>query len=146
MPFAPIILEEEAPKYFKNFSKNAYPAQFMTLCFDCTEEAKEKAPGIVHKDGTARPQTVSRTAQPLIHRALTKYQELTGLPLAINTSFNKHEEPIVCTPEDAVKEFVRGGVDELVMGDFRVRGIREASEQPAARAREARLHSAIHRP
>lgn len=115
MPFAPIILEEAAPRYFRNFAKGAYPAKFMTLCFDVTEEGKRQAPGIVHRDGTARPQTVSKKEQPLIHAALTRYEELTGLPLCINTSFNKHEEPIVCTPENALKEFLRGGVETLVM-------------------------------
>lgn len=121
MPFAPMILEEAAPRYFRNFAKSAYPAQFMTICVDVTEEGKAGAPGIVHKDGTARPQTISRTQQPLLHQALTCYQALTGLPLCINTSFNKHEEPIVCTPQDAITEFVRGGVDTIVMGNFMAR-------------------------
>lgn len=121
MPFAPIILEEEAPRYFRNFTKSAYPAKFMTICVEVTEEGKRRAPGIVHKDGTARPQTVNERQQPLITRALRRYHELTGLPLCINTSFNKHEEPIVCSPEDAVKEFRRGGVDTLVMGGLAAR-------------------------
>ncbi len=118
MPFAPMILEEKASRYFRHMAKSAGPARFMTICVDVTEEGKTQAPGIVHKDGTARPQTISKTHQPLLHRALTRYEELTGLPLCINTSFNKHEEPIVCTPEDALKEFVRGGVEVLVMERF----------------------------
>ncbi|TSC72466.1 MAG: carbamoyltransferase [Parcubacteria group bacterium Gr01-1014_38] len=128
MPFAPMILEDAAPRYFKNFSKFAYATKFMTICCECTEEAKQKAPGIVHKDGTARPQSVSERRQPLIADALRRYNELTGLPLCVNTSFNKHEEPIVCTPEDAVKEFLRGGVDTLIIGGFAARApVRESS-------------------
>lgn len=117
MPFAPMILEHRAPEYFENFTPHAYPAKYMTLCFLVTDKGRAKAPGIVHKDGTARPQVVNATSNPLIARALTLYEEKTGLPLCINTSFNKHEEPIVCTPEDAIKEFIRGGTDVLVLED-----------------------------
>lgn len=120
MPFAPMILEEAAPRYFHQFAKSAYPARYMTICFQVTEEGRRMAPGIVHKDGTARPQIVSREQQPLIHAVLRRHEELTGLPICINTSFNKHEEPIVCAPEDAIKEFLRGGIDTLVMERFRV--------------------------
>lgn len=139
MPFAPMILEEAAPRYFTNFAKSADAARFMTITLDVTEEGKRRAPGIVHKDGTARPQTISTREQPLLHRALTRYEELTGLPLCINTSFNKHEEPIVCKPEDAIREFQRGGVDTLVMGNFRVNASIRAPVRE--RARQAALSS-----
>ena len=121
MPFGPMVLEEEAPTYFHDFARHAYPAKFMTICFNATDECRRKAPGIVHKDGSARPQAVNRSAQPLIHRALRRYQELSGLPICVNTSFNKHEQPIICTPDEAIAEFLRGGVDELVMERYRVR-------------------------
>lgn len=117
MPFAPMILEHRAPEYFQNYSKGAYAARYMTICFTVTDLARRKAAGIVHKDGTARPQIVTEKSNPLIFQSLTYYEELTGLPICVNTSFNKHEEPIVCTPEDAVKEFLRGGVDVLVLED-----------------------------
>lgn len=117
MPFAPMILEHKAPEYFQNFAKGAYAAQYMTICFTVTDLARQKAPGIVHKDGTARPQIITKKSNPLIFQALTHYEELTGLPICVNTSFNKHEEPIVCSPEDAVKEFLRGGVDVLLLED-----------------------------
>lgn len=120
MPFAPIILEEDAPKYFENFAPGKLPAKFMTLCFDCTEYGKEMAPGIVHKDGTARPQTVNASENHYVYKALKAYKELTGLSLGINTSFNKHEEPIVCHPRDALDELVRGGVDVLFIENYRI--------------------------
>ena len=121
MPFAPIILEEAAPDYFEAFEGMRYPAQFMTICMRCTPLCREKAPGVVHLDGTARPQTVSRSVDPYLHDALAKHRDKTGLPLAINTSFNKHEEPIVGAPADAIDELKRGAVDVLFLESFRVR-------------------------
>lgn len=120
MPFAPIIIEEDAALYFENFEAGRLAAKFMTLCFDCTEYGKKMAPGIVHKDGTARPQTVNASDNRYVYRALQEYKKLTGLSLGINTSFNKHEEPIVCHPKDAIDELVRGGVDVLFIEKYRI--------------------------
>ncbi len=120
MPFAPIILEEEAPKYFERFDGSAYPSKFMTICLRCTPLCREKAPGVVHLDGTARPQTVNARVDAYVHRALSRYRDKAGLPVAINTSFNKHEEPIVGSPADALSELKRGAVDVLFIEKFRV--------------------------
>jgi carbamoyltransferase len=119
MPFAPLILEEEAPRYFEQYEGMRYPSKFMTMCMHCTPLCREKAPGVVHLDGTARPQTVSRASDPYLHGALTQYKARTGLPLAINTSFNKHEEPIVGAPSDAISELQRGAVDVLFLESYR---------------------------
>jgi carbamoyltransferase len=121
MPFAPLILSEDAPQYFENWPASEYPSRFMTICTDCTPLCKEKAPGVVHRDGTARPQSVRREADPYTHRALQAYKRRTGLPLAINTSFNKHEEPIVGSPADAISELKRNAVDVLFLENYRVR-------------------------
>lgn len=120
MPFAPIILEEDAPLYFENFEAGRLAARFMTVCFDVTEHGKQMAPGIVHKDGTARPQIVNQTENGYVYAALKAYKAKSGLSLGINTSFNKHEEPIVCRPRDAVQELLRGGVDVLFIEDYKV--------------------------
>lgn len=120
MPFAPIILEEDAPKYFKNFEVGRLPACFMTVCFDVSDYGKDMAPGIVHKDGTARPQTVNEKDNAYVYRALLAYKQKSGLSLGINTSFNKHEEPIVCHPRDAVQELIRGSVDVLFLENYRI--------------------------
>ena len=93
MPFAPIILEEDAPLYFENFDAGRLPARFMTVCFDVTDFGKEMAPGIVHKDGTARPQIVNETTNEYVYKALKAYKEKSGLSLGINTSFNKQRGP-----------------------------------------------------
>lgn len=120
MPFAPIVLEDEAPKYFDNWTASAYPARFMTICVQCTPLCKERAPGVVHRDGTARPQGVCQDNEAFIYSVLRAYQRRTGLPLAINTSFNKHEEPIVASPNDAISELKRNSVDLLFMEDYEV--------------------------
>ncbi|MCZ6633785.1 MAG: hypothetical protein O7G87_10285 [bacterium] len=123
MPFAPIILEEDAPIYFENFGAGRYAARFMTVCFDVTNYGKKMAPDIVHKDGTARPQIVNQTHNAYIYHALKHYKAKTGLPLGINTSFNKHEEPIVCHPRNAVQELLRGSVDILFIENYQVRSL-----------------------
>jgi carbamoyltransferase len=90
----------------------------MTITFDCTEEMKAVSPGVVHVDGTARPQIVDEQSAPDFFRILQEYHSLTGVPSLINTSFNMHEEPIVCTPADAVRAFLAGGLDWLAIGDY----------------------------
>jgi len=117
MPFAPSILDTAAHEYYKNYSRGAYPSRFMTVTFDCTKEA-EKAEAVMHIDRTARPQVVSMKQNPMYYRILNEYEKRTGLPIFVNTSFNIHEEPIVCSPEDAIKSFMAGTVDILVMGDW----------------------------
>jgi carbamoyltransferase len=90
----------------------------MTITFDCTEKMCRESPAAVHIDQTARPQLVSEERNPSFHRLLTEYKELTGLSVLINTSFNMHEEPIVCSPEDAVRAFLDGRIDMLAIGDY----------------------------
>jgi carbamoyltransferase len=120
MPFAPVVLEEEAPRWFAGFEPAAYATRFMTICVDCTPLCKEKAPGVVHRDGTARPQAVRADADPLTHRTLQAYARRTGLPLAVNTSFNRHEEPMVGSPADALAELKRDSVDMLYLENYEV--------------------------
>jgi carbamoyltransferase len=118
MPFAPIVIEEEAPRFFEDFARSAYPSRFMTICMACTPYCIEKAPGVVHRDGTARPQSVREDTDPYTYRALRAYERRTGLPLAINTSFNKHEAPIVGSPADAIDELKRRSVDVLYLENY----------------------------
>ena len=113
-PFAPAVLEEKAESFFVNGST----APFMTITFDCTDWMAENCPGVVHIDNTARPQLVDADDNPSMHRVLKEYQELTGLPCLINTSFNMHEEPIVCSPYDAIRAFKMGHLDYLAIGNW----------------------------
>ena len=90
----------------------------MTVCFDCTDEFKQLAPAAVHIDGTARPQLLAPTDDPALHALLDRMEQLTGAPVLINTSFNLHEEPIVCTPSDAVRAFDQAELDGLWIGPY----------------------------
>jgi len=92
----------------------------MTITFDCTPWMKERCGGVIHVDGTARPQLVDRAVAPSYHRIITEFGRLTGIPTVINTSFNMHEEPIVCSPHDAVRAFLLGHLDYLAIGSFLV--------------------------
>ncbi|NOZ02707.1 MAG: carbamoyltransferase [Deltaproteobacteria bacterium] len=118
MPFAPVLLDSEYDRCIINGDKARHASQFMTVSFDVTDRMRRLCPGAVHVDGTARPQRVTPEANPGLARILAEYGRLTGLPALINTSFNMHEEPIVCTPSEAVDAFRRSGLDRLAIGSF----------------------------
>jgi len=120
MPFAPVTLEEFADKCYKNLKGAEYPAQFMTITFDCTDYMKKQSPATVHVDGTARPQLISEKINPSYYKIVNEYHKLTGIPSIVNTSFNMHEEPIVRTPEDAIRAFKLGHLDYLAIGHYLV--------------------------
>ncbi len=122
MPFAPATLYEQREKCYKNIQGAEHTAQFMTITFDCTEFMKEQCPAAVHIDGTARPQLVRKDINESFYRIIEEYYKLTGNPSIINTSFNMHEEPIVCTPLDAIRAFKLGHLHYLAMGPFLVKG------------------------
>jgi len=117
MPFAPSILDVDAPKYYEKYEKSKYASQFMTITFDDKKEA-QKAKAVVHIDNTTRPQVVSKHQNPRYYKILQYYKKYAELPIFVNTSFNIHEEPIVCFPEDAIRSFDKGTVDVLVMGNW----------------------------
>jgi carbamoyltransferase len=120
MPFAPATLAERAGDCYLRTRGAEYAAEFMTLTFDCTESMKRDSPAAVHVDGTARPQLVNAQTNPGFHRILAEYERLTGIATVINTSFNMHEEPIVCSPDDAIRAFLQGNLDYLAIGSFLV--------------------------
>lgn len=121
MPFAPMLLREDAAAYLIGYSlQNAHAAEFMTLTYDVTERCRVEAPAVVHVDGTARPQVVDERVNPCCYRILREYKRLTGLSVLINTSFNLHDEPIVCAAEDAIRAFLLSGLDCLALGDYLV--------------------------
>lgn len=119
MPFAPSCLYEAANEVFEIKKQTMkYPAEFMTITFSMRPEWAKRAPAVAHVDGTARPQLVRKEINPRYHALLSEYKRLTGLPLCINTSFNMHEEPIVCSPQDAIASLKIGMIDVLAIGDF----------------------------
>ena len=120
MPFAPVTLKETMNGQYKRISHNTYPAQFMTVTFDCSEEMAKTCPAVVHVDGTARPQLIDEQTNKDYYHILKEYQKLSGLGSIINTSFNMHEEPIVCTPADAIRAFELGHLEYLAISNFLV--------------------------
>jgi len=118
MPFAPIIMEEYAGKYFKGYDTTHPAPRFMTITYDVFENKKAEIPAVVHVDETARPQVVGKEENPSLYNILLEYYKVTDIPVLINTSFNMHEEPIVCTPEDAARAYQQGAVDLLAIEDF----------------------------
>jgi carbamoyltransferase len=111
-PFAPAVLADRAVAHFDI----DHPAPFMLETFRVRSELA--LPAITHVDGSARLQTVDDTACPRFAALLRAFEQRTGCPILLNTSFNVRGEPIVCTPEDALACFVRAGIDTLVLEDF----------------------------
>lgn len=118
MPFAPVVLSEYADKCFVGMQGAENTARYMTITFNCTEWMAKSCPGVVHIDNTARPQMVSKQDNESMYKILSYYNDITGLPVLINTSFNMHEEPIVCSPYDAIRAFKLGHLDYLAIGNW----------------------------
>jgi len=121
MPFAPAVLHAEREWCFGDMTGAEHPAEFMTMTFHCTPRMRDAMAGVVHLDGTARPQLVRADRHAEFHAILTAFRERTGLPGVINTSFNMHEEPIVCSADDAVRAFLEGQLDYLALGGHLIR-------------------------
>lgn len=120
MPFAPATLQEYADECFDGLDGARDSARYMTITFNCTEKMRQQSPGVVHVDGTARPQVLDPDTAPDFYKIAVAYHRLTGIPSLINTSFNMHGEPIVCTPEDALRSFNQGKLDYLAIGNWLV--------------------------
>ena len=91
----------------------------MLHAFNVKTDKKEIIPAVTHVDGTARPQTVNKETNPLYWRLIKEFEKNTGVPVVLNTSLNV-QEPIVCTPEEAVDCFLRTETDYLVLGNLLV--------------------------
>ena len=111
-PFAPSILAEATGDWFEK----SHPSPFMTLAYAVRPEKRAQIPAPTHVDGTGRLQTVTREANPRYHALISAFRDLTGVPVVLNTSFNDNE-PIVCSPEEALDCFLRTQMDALVLGD-----------------------------
>jgi len=109
-PLAPSMLEEYGGEVFGV----EHHDPFMITVIEVAEAYKSKIPAVVHVDGTARPQMVSRDTNPRYWRLIDEFRKITGIPMLLNTSFNV-QEPIVCTPQDAVNTFNNSNFDALVL-------------------------------
>ncbi len=144
-PFAPSILEEDVASQFEMECKSPYMLYVSRikkeLCFDMTEEQKKlfgiaklniprsKFPAITHVDYSARVQTVSKETNPRYYKLIDAFKRLTNCPLIVNTSFNVRGEPIVCTPQDAYRCFMRTEMDVLVLQNQLLHKLRQPNNQ-----------------
>ena len=112
-PFAPSILEERVGEYFEQ----THPSPTMLMVHQVRKEKRDLIPAVTHVDGSGRLQTVSRNTNPIYHQLISDFEQLTGVPVVLNTSFNE-DEPIVCTPEEALSCFQRTRMDVLFLGNY----------------------------
>ena len=131
-PLAPSLLAESAERIFGV----PYYDPFMITVHPVRESMREALGAVVHVDGTARPQTVRRDINPSYWNLVSRFEQLRGIPCLLNTSFNI-QEPIVCTPEDAVATFLRSSVPLLVLENNLVRRKGDKSEEAKLRHRAA---------
>ncbi|WFU85627.1 carbamoyltransferase [Bradyrhizobium sp. CIAT3101] len=119
-PFAPSVLEEDAPEYFDlPASETEFP--FMNFVVRVRDSKRDSLGAITHVDGTARLQTVSRKSNPTYWSLIDEFKKRTGIPVLLNTSFNNNAEPIVDSVADAVATFLTTELDALVVGPFLVK-------------------------
>lgn len=112
-PFAPSILLEKVSEYFEKY----YPDPFMIKVYPIRKEKREVIPAVTHVDGTGRLQTVKEVENPLYYKLIKEFEKLTGIPVVLNTSFNENE-PIVCSPGEALDCFLRTKMDVLVLQNY----------------------------
>nr|WP_243665532.1 carbamoyltransferase C-terminal domain-containing protein [Vulcanisaeta sp. JCM 16159] len=116
-PLAPSLLVEDMGKYFID----PVPHQFMILMFRFRDGMREVVPAVYHVDGTARPQTVAKDENPTWYELIKAFKDLTGEGIVLNTSFNLAGEPLVETPQDAIKSFAIGGLDAIYIQGWLIR-------------------------
>lgn len=118
MPFAPMMLPEDAEEQLRDWRGQEGALRYMTVTVDCAAEMSSLCPAVVHIDGSARPQVVSPEDDPFTAEVLAEYRRLSGRPALVNTSFNVHEEPITCSAENALVGFAQTGLDHLCLDEF----------------------------
>ena len=125
-PFGASVLAEDAGDWFSIPTDRAGAAScrdLMILAYPVRSERAPEIPAVLHQDGTCRVQVVDEKQNPLFHTLISRFRDLSGVPLVLNTSFND-QEPLVSMPDDALKTFARTQIDILFLGDRLVRQAR----------------------
>jgi carbamoyltransferase len=117
-PFAPAVTHERARDYFDFVPSSTF--DYMLATCQVRPEWRSRLPGITHVDGSARMQTVSCRRNPLFHRLITRFGELTGVHCVVNTSFNLRGQPMIASPVVAIETFQKVRIDRLYLGSFRL--------------------------
>jgi len=116
-PFCPSMLDTVAA----DILQSDHPSPYMTFTFDVAEDWKARIPEVVHEDGTARAQIVTRDTNPRYYSLIEELEKLNGNAVVLNTSLNRRGEPMVCSPGDALNMFYGSDLEYLVMEDVLVR-------------------------
>ena len=114
-PFAPAILIENVSDWFKE----DHEVPFMMQVFEIKGDKQKTIPAVTHVDGTGRLQTVDKSSNAIYYKLISEFGKITGVPIILNTSFNENE-PVVCTPEEALDTFLRTNMDLLVLGNWTI--------------------------
>ena len=120
----PSIIFEETKNYFNNYSEEHSCSKYMTITYNL-KNFNKKISAVIHIDNTARPQVVKISENESYYKIIENYFKLSGIPIIVNTSFNLYEEPIVCTPNDAIRAFEQKAVDVLAIGNYWVEKIKK---------------------
>ena len=120
-PFAPVVCEDDALKYFDCDVPVPEPTDFMLMVYPIRKQWRDKIPAVTHVDGSGRLQTIRKQQNQLYYDLIKEFGKLSKIPILINTSFNIRGEPIVCTPYDAYKCMMGTGIDYLIMGKFLIK-------------------------
>jgi carbamoyltransferase len=115
-PFAPSVLEEYQDAYFEG----GMDSPFMQLVFPIRAQVRDLIPAVTHIDGSGRVQTVSKKSNMRYWKLINEFRKLTNIPMLLNTSFNDNDEPVVCSPKDAIRTFFGTGLEELYIGNFKI--------------------------
>lgn len=118
MPFAPITMARHSSRIYAGTEPAASCLPFMTIALPVKDAQRPSHAGVVHVDGTARPQVLRKATNPGMYEILAAFERRTGIPSLVNTSFNRHGEPIVCSPDEAIATFRGARLDALVLGPF----------------------------
>ena len=117
-PFAPSIIRESVIDWFET----DYDVPFMLQVYQIKEEKRKEIPSVTHVNGSGRLQTITEKQNPLYYKLIREFEKITGVPIALNASFNENE-PVVCKPAEALDCFLRTKMDVLVLGDFFIKRI-----------------------
>ena len=120
MPFAPSVLDYRAKDYFINYNPNDKSSEYMTITYDVLPEKVKEINAVVHVDNTARPQVVKEENNERFYNIIKEYEKLSNIGCIVNTSFNLHEEPIVESPDDALRAFKQDAIDVLAINSYLV--------------------------
>lgn len=113
-PFAPSVLLERANEFFTDLVETPYMEKVLKI----KDSFKEVLPAVTHVDGSCRLHTVEKSINPKFHKLISRFEEITQVPVLLNTSFNTNGEAMVCSPRDAIRTFYSSGLDVLAIGDF----------------------------